>query len=87
MVVCIYSWKESEVKTYLKVAQRSEESKACILTQLKTMIAKLRGIAAPDGIGVANVDEGPVFDQRLPDKSFWGPCLTFKPMLHGQHTA
>ncbi|KAF4336738.1 kinase-like domain protein [Fusarium beomiforme] len=58
--------------------QRSEESKAEILAQLRAMIEELRSIAPPDGIGVANVDGGPIFDQRLPDKSFWGPFATIQ---------
>ncbi|KAF5234541.1 hypothetical protein FAUST_7521 [Fusarium austroamericanum] len=31
-----------------------------------------------NGIGVVNVDGGPIFDQRLPDKSFWGPFVTIQ---------
>ncbi|EYB32630.1 hypothetical protein FG05_03382 [Fusarium graminearum] len=55
--------------------QRSEESKARILAQLKTITTKLRSITPQNGIGVANVDGGPIFDQRLPEKSFWGPFV------------
>ncbi|KAF4485567.1 kinase-like domain [Fusarium agapanthi] len=58
--------------------QRSKASKARILAQLKTLITELRSIPPPDGVGVANVDEGPIFDQRLPDKSFWGPFATIR---------
>ncbi|KAI6753923.1 hypothetical protein HG530_013099 [Fusarium avenaceum] len=58
--------------------QRSEESKARILAQLKTMTTELRSLTPPDGIGIANVDGGPIFDQRLPDKSFWGPFATIQ---------
>ncbi|KAI1071376.1 hypothetical protein LB507_011686 [Fusarium sp. FIESC RH6] len=58
--------------------ERSEESKAQILTQLRRMTAELRGIAPPSGIGVANVDRGPIFDQRLPDRSLWGPFATIQ---------
>jgi aminoglycoside phosphotransferase (APT) family kinase protein len=58
--------------------QRSEESKARILAQLKIITAELRSIIPPDGTGVANVDGGPIFDQRLPDKSFWGPFATIQ---------
>ncbi|KAH7175027.1 kinase-like domain-containing protein, partial [Fusarium flagelliforme] len=54
-------------------ARRSEESEARILTQLQQITTELRSIPPPDGIGVANVDGSPVFDQRLPDKSLWGP--------------
>ncbi|KAF5710721.1 kinase-like domain-containing protein [Fusarium mundagurra] len=58
--------------------QRSEDSKARILAQMKTFITELRSIPPPEGVGVANVDGGPVFDQRLPDKSFWGPFATIQ---------
>lgn len=57
---------------------RSEESKARILAQLKTMTTELRSLTPPDGIGIANVDGGPIFDQHLPDKSFWGPFATIQ---------
>ncbi|KAF4975447.1 hypothetical protein FZEAL_7767 [Fusarium zealandicum] len=56
--------------------QRSEESKAQILAQLKKMTVELRSIKPPGHVGVANVDGGPIFDQRLPDKSSWGPFAT-----------
>lgn len=52
---------------------RSEESKARILAQLKRMTEELRGITPPEGVGVANVNGGPIYDPRLPRKSLWGP--------------
>jgi aminoglycoside phosphotransferase (APT) family kinase protein len=52
---------------------RTEESKLRILSQLKSMVEQLRKLPAPDGVGVANVDGGPIFDGRLPKKSHWGP--------------
>ncbi|KAK1771463.1 kinase-like domain-containing protein [Phialemonium atrogriseum] len=55
---------------------RSPESKMRILEQLKSMINQLRNIPPPDDIGVANVDGGPIFDERLPNKSIWGPFRT-----------
>ncbi|KAF5660621.1 kinase-like domain-containing protein [Fusarium circinatum] len=58
--------------------QRSEKSQARILAQLKTLITELRDVPPPDGVGVANIDGGPIFDQRLPDKSFWGPFATIQ---------
>lgn len=58
--------------------QRSEDSKARILAQLKTLITELRRIVPQDRVGVSNVDGGPIFDQRLPDKSFWGPFATIQ---------
>lgn len=58
--------------------RRSDESKARILEQLKTMVQELRGIQPPSSIGVANVDGGPIFDHRLPCKSLWGPFPTIR---------
>ncbi|KZV60622.1 kinase-like protein [Peniophora sp. CONT] len=56
---------------------RSEESKARILAQLKGMIQELRSIPPPDNVaGVCNVNGGPIFDMRLPDKLYWGPFAT-----------
>ncbi|ROW08669.1 hypothetical protein VPNG_06463 [Cytospora leucostoma] len=58
--------------------QRSDESKARILRQLKGIVEQLRRISAPPSIGVANVDGGPIFDHRLPRKSSWGPFATIQ---------
>lgn len=58
--------------------QRSDESKARILRQLKGIVEELRRISAPPSIGVANVDGGPIFDHRLPRKSSWGPFATIQ---------
>ena len=63
--------------------QRSEDSKARILAQLRCFVEQLRSIPPPDGVGVANVDGGPVYDQRLPKRSFWGPF----PTIHHFHRA
>lgn len=52
---------------------RSEDSRQKILQQLKTMIEELRTLQAPKGIGVANIDHGPIVDHRLPRHSQWGP--------------
>ncbi|EAT83716.1 hypothetical protein HBH56_198340 [Parastagonospora nodorum] len=49
--------------------KRSEEGKASILSQLKSMIEELRRIPPPEGTGVANVDGGPLYDVRLPGTS------------------
>jgi thiamine kinase-like enzyme len=46
--------------------RRSEQSKAKILDQLKSMIVQMRSILPPEGTGVAEVDRGPLFDYRLP---------------------
>lgn len=53
--------------------QRSEESKASILSELKRLVREMRGIPA-SGPGVHNVDGGSLFDPRLP-----GPSLRFGP--------
>ncbi len=56
---------------------RPEAARARILSQLKAMVAQLRDIPPPDGFrGVADVAGGPIYDQRLPVKSFWGPFPT-----------
>jgi aminoglycoside phosphotransferase (APT) family kinase protein len=46
--------------------RRSEQSKAKILDQLKSMIVQMRSILPPEGTGVAEVDRGPLFEYRLP---------------------
>jgi hypothetical protein len=53
--------------------RRPQESKDKILQSLRSMIQQMRSLPPPSDIGVANVSGGPIFDQRLPDKSFWGP--------------
>lgn len=61
---------------------RSEESKAKLLTQLKNMILEMRKLQAPEGIGVASVTGGSLYDCRLP-----GPSLRFGPFasIQGFH--
>ncbi|KAM5378647.1 hypothetical protein ACJZ2D_004446 [Fusarium nematophilum] len=55
------------------------KGRASILAQLKATVAELRSIPPLDNCAeVANVDGGPIFDQRLPDKSFWGPFVTIR---------
>ena len=55
---------------------RSPESKMRVLGQLKSMVDQLRNLPPPDNVGVANVDGGSIFDERLPKKSVWGPFCT-----------
>ncbi|KAI1371626.1 kinase-like domain-containing protein [Hypoxylon crocopeplum] len=55
---------------------RSPESKKRILEQLRLIVDQFRNIPPPDNIGVANVDGGPIYDDRLPKKSIWGPFRT-----------
>ncbi|KAK1566041.1 kinase-like domain-containing protein [Colletotrichum navitas] len=57
---------------------RSEASQRRILDQLHSMVSQLRAIAPTEGIGIANVDGGPIYDCRLPSKSFWGPFATVR---------
>ncbi|KAJ2892330.1 kinase-like domain-containing protein [Zalerion maritima] len=54
---------------------RSEKSRTRILNQLRTIAQELRDIHPPErgGIGVTNVDGGPICDCRLSQQSFWGP--------------
>ncbi|KAI0010040.1 kinase-like protein [Xylariaceae sp. FL0662B] len=55
---------------------RAEESKRKILAQLRSLVQQLRDVRPPQGIGVANIAGGPIYDGRLPNKSFWGPFHT-----------
>jgi thiamine kinase-like enzyme len=54
--------------------KRSEESKAKLLSQLKSTIAKMREIQPPEGMVVASLDGGSLYDSRIP-----GPSLCFGP--------
>ncbi|KAF5025152.1 hypothetical protein F66182_2727 [Fusarium sp. NRRL 66182] len=56
--------------------QRSPESKSRILGQLRSMVAELRSLPPKNSIEVSNVVGGPIYDQRLPTKSTWGPFQT-----------
>ena len=53
---------------------RSEESKAKLMSQLKKLVQEMRELQPPDGIGIASVDGGSLFDCRVP-----GPSLRFGP--------
>jgi aminoglycoside phosphotransferase len=55
---------------------RTEESKARILGQLKKMIQEIRSLKTPHGSAVANVDGGSLFDERLPDLAVISPVPT-----------
>ncbi|RWA06982.1 hypothetical protein EKO27_g8121 [Xylaria grammica] len=57
-------------------ALRPKESQEKILIQLKDVAQQLRNVSPPDGIGVANIKGGPIYDGRLPGQSFWGPFST-----------
>lgn len=56
--------------------RRSEASKERILAQLSNMVAKLRAVPSPKDAVVGNVLGGPLYDPRLPSRSFWGPYAT-----------
>lgn len=56
--------------------ERSDESRKKILEQLRQMVLELRSVPAPQGTSISNVDGGPFFDPRLPDKNYWGPYAT-----------
>ncbi|KAJ5735717.1 uncharacterized protein N7483_000842 [Penicillium malachiteum] len=50
--------------------RRDEESKAKLLSKLKSMIQEMREIPAPEGTKIASADGGSMFDCRLPGTSF-----------------
>lgn len=54
--------------------KRSEDSKAKLLSQLAEKIREMRGLRPPEGTRVASVDDGSLFDCRIP-----GPSLRFGP--------
>ncbi|KAF1835332.1 kinase-like protein [Decorospora gaudefroyi] len=62
--------------------KRLEPVRARMLEQLKRMIEDMRRILPPEGVGVANVDGGPLFDCRVP-----GPSNSFGPFntIHDFH--
>lgn len=69
--------------------RRTEESRLRILSQLKSMVEQLRKLESPDGVGVANIDRGPIFDSRLPKHFYWGPFASISDfhsaLLDGQN--
>jgi aminoglycoside phosphotransferase len=60
----------------------SDTSKASIFGQLIRMVKELRSIPS-ETTGISNVDGGPIYDSRLPQKSLWGPFDT----IHDFHLA
>ena len=54
--------------------RRSEESKAKLLSQLAGLVQQMRDIRPPEGTRIASVDDGSIYDCRLP-----GPSLRFGP--------
>jgi aminoglycoside phosphotransferase len=58
--------------------RRPQESKDKILQSLKLMIQQLHSITPPSNVGVSNISGGPIFDQRLPNNSLWGPFSTIR---------
>lgn len=58
---------------------RNEESKAKLLAQLGAMIREMQELNPPEGMGVASVDGGSLYDGRLP-----GPSPRFGPFDNQQ---
>lgn len=57
--------------------KRSEVSKAKLLSQLENMVREMRNLQPPEGMGVASVDGGSLFDCRVPGVSLrFGPFNT-----------
>ncbi|RHZ74236.1 hypothetical protein CDV55_107070 [Aspergillus turcosus] len=54
--------------------KRSEDSKAKLLSQLANIVREMRDLQPPEGVGVASVDGGSLYDCRIP-----GPSLRFGP--------
>jgi aminoglycoside phosphotransferase len=59
--------------------RRSEDSKAKLLSQLARHIHEMRDLQPPEGMGLASVDGGSLFDCRVP-----GPSLRFGPFATTQ---
>lgn len=53
--------------------QRSPDSKAKILSQLRRIMDEMRSIPPPEGTGVASVTGGSLWDCRLPKSEIFGP--------------
>ncbi|BCR98955.1 uncharacterized protein AKAW2_40638S [Aspergillus luchuensis] len=73
---CTYIVMESIKGIYIGAGwvHRSEESKAKILTQLKSMVEEMRKLPPPAGMGVGSVVDGSLYDGRVPGTSLrFGP--------------
>lgn len=57
---------------------RSKESKAKILDQLRGMIAELRSVPVPEETGVESINGGPIYDGRAPYILYMGPFSTVR---------
>jgi hypothetical protein len=63
--------------------KRSEESKTKLLSQLGKLIREMRDLPPPEGVGVASIDGGSLFDCRIPGSSLrFGPFDTIQD-FHG----
>lgn len=58
--------------------KRSQQSKAKLLSQLKSMILEMQELQPPDNIGVASVDGGSFFDCRISGALRHGPFRTLQ---------
>ena len=85
-VYCAFSHKGSSYMVMERIkgdmlgrtwSSRSVESRAKILSQLKSMVAEMRSVLPQPGQGVSNIDGGPIWDCRIPGVSmFHGPFRT-----------
>lgn len=46
--------------------KRSEQSKTTLLAQLAKMVTEMRELRPPEGVGIASVDSGSLYDCRVP---------------------
>lgn len=54
--------------------KRSEQSKATLLAQLAKMVTEMRELRPPEGVGIASVDGGSLYDCRVPGQTMrFGP--------------
>lgn len=60
---------------------RPQESKDKIIKSLGAIVEQLQNLPNPKKGAVCNVSGGPIYDQRLPNESFWGPF----PTVHDFH--
>lgn len=77
-VYIVMEWIRGEVLANA-LFHRSEKSKAEITLQLQRMLAELRNLPHPEGLGIANVTGGSLSDHRLPGNNpRFGPCRTIE---------
>lgn len=58
---------------------RSEESKAKLLSQLSKMVYEMRSLPCPEGTKIASIEGGPLYDSRVPGQNLcFGPFETLQ---------